>query len=497
VLVLVGAHAIVASPAPPFQLPAPEPAGLSPTVRIGVLKGREHVVSTHALEPYVAAVLGGEAAPNTPAAALEALAVAVRTYTVANMGRHRADGFDLCDQTHCQVMRAATAATEAAARATAGQILWRGGAPAAIYYSASCGGHTEKPSAVWPGSEDPPHLPARADDACDGWPAWSAELTRGDVQRALEAGGFRGRLADLRVVSRNSSGRVAQLAVDGMTPREISGQTLRAVVGNTLGWQRVLSAAFELRRNGDVFRFTGKGWGHGVGMCVIGSMRLAEVGEGSAAILRRYFPGLTIAPVKALPVQTAAAPTSSAPRPDSQPPVATPRNAAAVVAPSSNVLPEGDGIDRLATAARDDLARVLGISASPPVPVRVHASAAEFELATGAPSYALSAVVGAELHFIPADALRRRGVLDRAVRRAVVRLLTGEALQGRPRWVAEGAASYFADAAGGDAPTSGPCPADVELEQPISAGALSDARARARGCFARQIASGRRWQDVK
>jgi stage II sporulation protein D len=83
------------------------------------------------METYVARVLAGEALRDSRPAALEALAITLRTFAEANRGRHRADGFDLCDQTHCQVVRTATAATERAAQATAGRLLLlRDGAPA-------------------------------------------------------------------------------------------------------------------------------------------------------------------------------------------------------------------------------------------------------------------------------------------------------------------------------------------------------------------------------
>ena len=56
------------------------------------------------LEEYVARVVAAEQAPDSPAASLQALAIAVRTFALANEGRHRAEGFDLCDLTHCQVV---------------------------------------------------------------------------------------------------------------------------------------------------------------------------------------------------------------------------------------------------------------------------------------------------------------------------------------------------------------------------------------------------------
>jgi stage II sporulation protein D len=113
--------------------------------------------------------------------------------------------------------------------------------------------------------------------------------------RALRAAGFRGnRLRGVRIASRNGSGRVARLTLDGLRPDEISGQDLRVVVGRTLGWLQIKSTAFDLARQGDTYVFRGHGFGHGVGMCVIGAARLAERGTSADAILARYFPGLEI-----------------------------------------------------------------------------------------------------------------------------------------------------------------------------------------------------------
>jgi hypothetical protein len=41
------------------------------------------------------------------------------------------------------------------------------------------------------------------------------------------------------------------------------------------------------------------------------------------------------------------------------------------------------------------------------------------------------------------------------------------------------------------------CPDDSELRQPVSVGALTNAYARARACFAKQIQSGKSWKDVR
>jgi SpoIID/LytB domain protein len=475
------------------------------SIRVGFARpGGGFTVETIPLETYVARVLAGEALRDSRPAALEALAITLRTFAEANLGRHRADGFDLCDQTHCQVVRAATPATERAAEATAGRVLLSAGVPASVYYSASCGGRTEIPSNVWPGAEDPAFMPSRVDDACGGAPAWSADVAASDLLRALHEAGFRGRrLDDLKIAGRNSSGRVARLSVRGLTPDVISGQDLRVAVGRTLGWQQIKSTAFDLRRSGDRYLFNGHGSGHGVGLCVIGSARLAEEGQSVEAILARYFPGLTIASLDAR--------TTAAPRAVTKAPAAVVR-AVPVRTDLMVSLPEGDQGEResilqVAARARDALARTLGVAPPAQITLRFHATTDEYERATGEAWFTSAAVVNGELHLLPLAVLRERGVFERTIRHELVHLLTDAALAGRPAWVREGAAIYFA----GERPIPGAvaqwppfrpqprasCPSDAELLHPVSVGALSNAYARARACFAKQIEGGRSWRDVR
>jgi SpoIID/LytB domain protein len=486
-----------------------DPAALELRVGIQRASGGYSIV-TLPLETYVARVLAGEAARNSRPAALEALAITVRTYALANRGRHRAEGFDLCDQTHCQVLRTALPVDVEAATATAGRILVRDGVPASVYYTASCGGRTEIPSAVWPGAEDPPYLPSRSDDACRGEPAWTADIAGRDLLRALSAGGFRGaRLSNVRIVSRDVSGRVARLRLDGLDPPEISGQDLRVVVGRTLGWQYVKSTAFELRHTGDRYQFSGHGYGHGVGLCVIGSVRLAEAGQSAAAILDRYFPGLAI-----VALGGRAAPMPSAPS------LADKLGPAPALTRSADVpdvlvsLPDEDEGERglissMTLHARDDLARLLSRPIPSRVVVRFHPTVDSYAKATGGPWFTSGTLANGEVQLPPLAVLRDRGVLERTIRQQIVHLLVDDQLKSRPRWVRDGAAMYFADQSG-DAPTQSDadararivqprssCPSDNELASPVSAGALTNALARARTCFARQVSAGRSWRDVR
>jgi stage II sporulation protein D len=253
-------------------------------------------VRTYELEDYVAHVLAGEAASRTGSAALEALAITVRTFALANRTRHRRVGFDLCDLTHCQVLREPYPAARAAAAATAGLVLLWHGQPASVYYTASCGGRSERPSDVWPGADDPPFLRSRRDTACDGEPRWVTEIPVVDLERALTAAGYRGAgVRDVRIAERSESGRVTRLVLRGLTPDAISGQRFRMAVGRTLGWQLIRSTDFDVKRNGAGYRFSGRGFGHGVGLCVIGAARRAASGASRTELLKTYFPGLPVA----------------------------------------------------------------------------------------------------------------------------------------------------------------------------------------------------------
>jgi stage II sporulation protein D len=367
-------------------------------------------------------------------------------------------------------VRAASAVTERAAEATAGQVLTFNGEPASIFYSASCGGRTERPSAVWPGAVDHPYLPTKVDDACGGQPEWMAEVRTSDLQRALVAAGFKGVLRSLRIASRYESGRVAQLALGGMTPGEISAQDLRLALMRLPGLPQVQSASFELRPSTDGYRFAGQGYGHGVGMCVIGSVRLAHGGMSARSILERYFPGTGIGSIGPALIRLAASEEH-----------------------------ERAGLVALVDEARSELARSLAVTPPARIGVRVHASTAEFETHTGRPWFTLGAVVEGELHLVPLAMLRDRGMLELITRRQIVRVLTESDLGRRPLWVREGAALHYGDAvaSGTRAQSRGACPSDDELVRPLSAGGLADAYARARSCFERQLAAGRSWREVR
>ena len=237
------------------------------------------------VDDYVAQVVAGESPAGAGDAAQQALAIAARTYGLANRGRHRAEGFDLCDTTHCQAVRAATPRARAAADTTSGRVLLARGRLATVFHSAWCGGHPERPSDVWPGTPDDAGAAAH-DDECIGAPGWTSELRAADLERAFAAAGMRGgTLRSLRIVARNRTGRVARIEAEGWSPSTLSGQEFRTLVGRQLGWQHVKSTLFDLERTSTGYRVRGRGFGHGAGLCVLGAGRRAARGATLESIL--------------------------------------------------------------------------------------------------------------------------------------------------------------------------------------------------------------------
>jgi SpoIID/LytB domain protein len=499
------------APSAPTAPSAPS-APSAPVLRVGYAKpGGGFEVRTFALEDYVARVLAGEAAARSPAAALEALAITARTFAVANRGRHQRDGFDLCPLTHCQVLREPDAAGRAAVAATAGQVLTWEDAPAQVFYTASCGGTSERPSDVWAGSQDPPYLRIHHDSACKREPHWASEIPGPDLDRVLRAAGFRGRgLRDVRRQSHTPSGRVRDLHLVGLAPDAISAQDFRNLVGRSLGWQLIKSTNFTVRRTGSGFYFEGHGFGHGVGLCVLGSVGRAEHGDSAKKILDSYFPGLKIRTFA-----TGSAPiTRNAPAASIAPVApAAPVAPVASVAPNppaySLVLPPTAEADRAAILgvidrALADVTRAAGRSTPADLRVVFHPSAASFQRETGESWWSAARTRGSRIDLLPPDVLRDRGTFDATVRHEIAHAVTGPVLDGRPMWVQEGAAMHFA----GEPPPQSlveadgsirrvTCPSDLDLRQPASAAMARQAYGLAAACFERALAGTGDWTRVK
>ena len=421
---------------------------LSNPVRISARNGALVLAVTLPVETYVERVVASESGPDDTFESLKALAIVVRSFALHQSHGH-AD-YDLCDSTHCQLLRwgsssSRQAAAHAATLATAGETLWFHGQRAAAWFHQNCGGRTASPTEVWlsgtPNKEAPrkpmPWLTSRIDPYCaaSGTREWSASVSLSDLTAALAAAGLvRPGWKTLAVARRGESGRAVTLMV-GAT--EISAEDFRLAIGRALGWDKILSNWFELSRQGDQFVFHGRGTGHGGGLCQAGSAAMAALGRDSSQILAQYFPGATVADE------------------------ATGR-AWQSLRGQGFVLEALDSADPGAAADLPLLAQALaeaetrsGMQADGPITVRAFPSTTAFRDATLAPGWVAAFTEGNWIATQPLATLAARKLLVPTLRHEFLHaLVEGQAAASPPLWLREG----LVEAWGGNAHSTGPTP---------------------------------------
>ena len=245
------------------------------------------------LDDYVAGVLSGELPTSFPPEAQKAQAVAARTYALVKKIESEGNGrsFHLGANVLSQVYSGAAPnpAARAAAAATRGEVLVRGNEPVEAFFHSACGGRTERGLDAL--GRDLPYLVSVPCGYCHDAPGvrWTLVRRGAELGKAL---GLAGPVTALRVTEHTASGRVARVEV------QVNGQRLgmaAADLRQRLGWSKLPSLAFEVKEKGGTFTFTGRGQGHGAGLCQWGAAGMARQGKGYREILLHYYPGTELA----------------------------------------------------------------------------------------------------------------------------------------------------------------------------------------------------------
>jgi SpoIID/LytB domain protein len=202
------------------------------------------------LERYVRGVVAAEMPASWPEAALEAQAIASRTYALtSDAGGSR---FDVYADTRSQMYlgpAAETASTNAAIAATAGQIVEFAGKPAITYYFASSGGMTEDNENAFLGSSPEPWLRAVPDSYETKSSRWKLSISFAAAAARLK-GLVKGSLRGIEVLRRGISPRIVAAEVLGSRGNSpVSGPELAARLGLMSTW-----AYFSVKTGSSVTR---------------------------------------------------------------------------------------------------------------------------------------------------------------------------------------------------------------------------------------------------
>jgi stage II sporulation protein D len=253
------------------------------------------VVNELPLEDYVAGVVKSEADDRWPEEMLRAQAIVARTYAAYHRLLNANKPYHIIASVAHQQFAGRVLATSPAVTAvqeTAGQILrWEGEVFPAFYHTES-GGYTEDPRLVFVVG----NLPALKPVVCPfsaGSPhfLWNREIELGELTELLRRQGVDvGKLTGLEVAERTPSLRAVAVTLRGTRgSARLRGTEFRRMVG----YDVIKSTLFAVVVDDGRARFSGRGYGHGVGLCQWGAKGMAEQGYTARQILDFYYPGTT------------------------------------------------------------------------------------------------------------------------------------------------------------------------------------------------------------
>jgi len=308
------------------------------------------VINQLSLEEYLYGVLPREISGLWPMEAQKAQAVAARTYAIVNMNRHLNHGFDVCSTTHCQVYGGYDAEHVNSTKAvdqTKGKLLTFNGNPVTAFYHSNSGGRTENSENVWSNAlgyikgVDDPYSIGNPNDT------WTFVYTKQEIEERLNARDLSvGTIRSITPIEYSINGRVLKLEIIGSNNTIILEKDR---IRNVLGYNNIRSTWFEIQGDSDSnisiitaqgttetilsekhiitssgvqkitepqnfkifdgssymtltdnsnassnFVFTGKGWGHGLGMSQWGAKTMADRGYTYEQILLHYYTGVKV-----------------------------------------------------------------------------------------------------------------------------------------------------------------------------------------------------------
>lgn len=298
------------------------------------------LVQSTSLGNYLEGVVPSEIFPRAPIEALRSQAIIARTYALRYLGMKKLPKpFSICGSTKCQVYRGVKHKKPLPSKAvqdTANIVVWeKPGHLAETFYHAICGGHTEPRAVVFgrpnrfylqgtldeflPGTVSPLYRESFVQEYLNKPPSaycgiatltkkdrwrWSAQLDQEKLAKILKELRLTPPLTDVKILRRGISGRVLSMTFEtALGSKIISGEyRIRMLLGGLLSSLFVLEK--EQYENAiQTLTIQGGGYGHGVGLCQMGSIGRAEKGQTFQEILQAYYPGTILAPLNAAMVR--------------------------------------------------------------------------------------------------------------------------------------------------------------------------------------------------
>ncbi|MDS0525986.1 SpoIID/LytB domain-containing protein [Clostridium sp. SHJSY1] len=269
------------------------------SIQFKIINGLIFPVNSLNIEEYLKGVVGAEMSDYFPLEALKSQAVSARNYTLDNIGLYNASGYDLTDTTDTQVYQGYNETYTNVIKAvndTFGMVQLYNDTLVSAYYSASNGGYSEASENVW--TTALPYLKAKADSFDNNnWPNGNITLTNAQIDSLLKSKGYLTSAdkfvkLDLASITRYTSTRVSN--IDVIYINSLGTETRKSFVkSRAYSFLNLPSAMYNVSYDSSTssYLFTGKGYGHGIGLSQLGAKARAQAGQDYTTILNFYYDG--------------------------------------------------------------------------------------------------------------------------------------------------------------------------------------------------------------
>ncbi|MFO7977066.1 MAG: SpoIID/LytB domain-containing protein [Bacteroidales bacterium] len=251
-------------------------------------QGLLQIINRVAFEKYIAGVVQAESGMLQHPEFYLVQATIARTYALRSISRHQSEGYHLCDQVHCQAYHGSSDYPTI----VRGVVLTRGDVVVDRHhrliesvYHANCGGQTVNSEDVW--LQALPYLRSVTDPYCTSkrGAVWQDTISQTELAHYLNTSLNHAPGApqmDL-LYSFSQAERKHHLDAERLVPLK-----------HMRSHFSLRSTFFSFQRQHQDIIIQGRGYGHGVGLCQEGAMRMAELGFPSDSIIGFYYQGVHV-----------------------------------------------------------------------------------------------------------------------------------------------------------------------------------------------------------
>jgi stage II sporulation protein D len=263
-------------------------------IQVSIQNNSFYLINNVDIENYVSGVVECEGGQKADIEYYKTQAIICRTYALENLNRHINEGYNLCDNVHCQVFKGKSLTNfdiPDATTATAGLVIVDSTLSliTAAFYS-NCGGQTVSSEDVW--LKPKSYLKSISDTFCihQRSAIWEKKIPIVKWKQYLVSNGFA--IIDT-VPSIYSFYQLKRKTYYKINNDSIPLRKIR------LDWN-LRSTYFNITPVGSNLLFKGKGYGHGVGLCQEGAMNMSKKGYSYKEIIKYYYKNTNIVSMRAL-----------------------------------------------------------------------------------------------------------------------------------------------------------------------------------------------------